>query len=39
MEIAEEIVGAVAVTLNRFGPQGGGEDLDLGCKKLVESWR
>jgi hypothetical protein len=33
-----EMERAGAIALYSFGPEGGGEDLDLGGKELVESW-
>jgi hypothetical protein len=38
MEIGEEMERAGAIALYSFGPEGCGEDLDLGGKELVESW-
>jgi hypothetical protein len=38
MEIGEEMERAGAIALYSFGPEGRGEDLDLGGKELVESW-
>ena len=37
MEIGEEMERAGAIALYSLRPEGGGEDLDLGCKELVES--
>jgi hypothetical protein len=38
MEIGEEMERAGAIALYSLGPEGCGEDLDLGGKELVESW-
>jgi hypothetical protein len=37
MEIGEEMERAGAIALYSFGPEGGGEDLDLGGKELVDA--